>query len=102
MLGCFIDSLSIIMIVVPIFMPIVHALGFDPIWFAIIILLNLEMGQTTPPFGLSLFVMKAVAPRATTMKDIFLSALPYLGCDLIVMILMVAFPKFVLWLPSFV
>ena len=82
------------------FLPIVHALGFDPLWFAVITLLNCEMGATTPPYGTSLFVMKGVAPRDTTMEDIYKAALPYLVCDLVVMILMLAFPVITLWLPG--
>ena len=63
-------------------------------------LLNMEMAGITPPFGLSLFVMKGVAPPDTTMGDIYQAGLPFLGTDLIVMALMIAFPVVVLWLPS--
>ncbi|MCK4721649.1 MAG: TRAP transporter large permease subunit, partial [Dehalococcoidia bacterium] len=66
-LGMFINLLAIIMLTLPLFIPVVHALGFDPVWFAVIFLLTLEMGATSPPFGLSLFVMKGVAPPGTTM-----------------------------------
>ena len=81
-------------------MPNVHALGFDTIWFAAIMLLNMEMATTSPPFGLALYVMKGVAPSDTTMGDIYRSALPFLGCDLVAMAVMVGFPAIVLWLPS--
>ena len=63
-------------------------------------LLNMEMAVTSPPFGLSLFVMKGVAPPDTTMGDIYRAALPFLGCDLVVMIAMIFFPPLVLWLPG--
>jgi tripartite ATP-independent transporter DctM subunit len=99
-LGGFMDVVSIMMIVLPIFVPVVLALGFDPVWFAVIFLLNIEMASTSPPFGMSLFVMKGVAPEDTTMSDIYLAALPFLGCDLIVMILLFIFPPLVLWLPA--
>lgn len=99
LMGCFLESGSIIMITFPIFMPIVYASGFDPIWFAALMLLNLEMGLTTPPFGVNLFVMKGVAPPDTTTRDIYMATLPFLGCDLIVMMLMIAFPSLALWLP---
>lgn len=99
-MGCFLDSIAIMMITVPAFMPAVVALGFDPIWFAVLFLLNLEMATTTPPFGLTLFVMKGVAPVDTTMKDIYLAALPFIGCDLIVLALLIAFPAIALWLPG--
>lgn len=98
-LGCFMDELAIIMMIVPIYMPIVHALGFDPIWFLILLLINEEMGLTTPPFGLILFVMKGVAPNVK-IADIYKAALPFLGCDLIAMTMIIAFPQIALWLPS--
>ena len=99
-LGCFMDPVAIIMITLPIFVPIILNLGFDPVWFAVIMLLNIEMATTTPPFGMNLFVMKGVAPPDTTMGDIYKAALPFLGCDLIVMILLVTVPAIALWLPG--
>lgn len=99
-LGMLMDQASIMMITLPIFMPIVQNLGFDPVWFGAIYLLNMEMATTSPPFGLGLFSMKAVAPPHITMGDIYRAALPFLGCDLIVMALMMAFPALTLWLPG--
>ncbi len=99
-MGMFMEVGSIIMITLPLFMPIVYTLGFDPVWFAIIILLNIEMGTTSPPFGISLFVMKGVAPPDTTMGDVYRASLPFLGCDLIAMGLIIVFPALALWLPS--
>ena len=63
-------------------------------------LLNFEIGESTPPFGMLLFVMKGVAPPGTTMGDIIRAALPFIGCDLLLMALMLAFPNIVLWLPG--
>jgi tripartite ATP-independent transporter DctM subunit len=100
LLGTFMEPLTIMMVTIPIFMPIVKQLGFDPIWFGTIMLLNMEMATTSPPFGLVLFVMKGVAPPDTRMKDIYLSAIPFLICDLVVMVAIMAFPGVVLWLPS--
>jgi tripartite ATP-independent transporter DctM subunit len=99
-LGTFMDIVSIMMITLPIYMPVVQALGFDTVWFGALMLLNMEMAATTPPFGLTLFVMKGVAPPDTTMGDIYRAGLPFLGCDLIALSLMIAFPTVVLWLPS--
>ena len=99
-LGMFVDPVSIMMITIPIFMPIVHALGFDPVWFAVAFLLNIEMATTSPPFGMALFAMKGVAPSDTTMGDLYRAALPFLGVDVIVMILLITFPTIALWLPS--
>ncbi len=100
LLGAFMEQISMMMISVPIFMPVVYALGFDPIWFGILMLLNLEIAFTTPPFGLLLFVMKGVAPEGTTMGDIYRAALPFIVCDLIVMALIMAYPALTLWLPG--
>ena len=100
MLGMFITPMGVITIVVPLFMPLIHDLGFDPVWFAIILLLNVEMATTSPPFGSGLYVMKGVSPPDTTMGDVYRAALPFLGCDLIAMALIIAFPQLVLWLPS--
>lgn len=99
-MGAFIELTSILMITIPIYMPIVQVLGFDPLWFGVILLVNAEMGATTPPFGLSMFVMKGVAPPDTTMGDIYKAGIPYLGCDLITMALLMVFPGIPLWLPN--
>ena len=99
-LGMFMDTVAVMMITVPLYLPIVHTLGFDPTWFAVIFLLNLEMAVTTPPFGVALFVMKGVAPPDTTMGDIYKAGLPFLGCDVIAMALIIAFPVIALWLPA--
>ena len=99
-LGMFIEQTSIIMITIPIFMPIVRAMGWDPVWFGAIMMLNLEMATISPPFGLSLFVMKGVATPGTTMGDIYRAALPFIALNLIVMALMIALPAVVLWLPG--
>jgi len=99
-LGMFMDVVAIMMITLPLFIPIITALGFEPVWFGAMYLLNIEMATTSPPFGLSLFVMKGVAPRDTTMGDIYLGALPFLSCDAVAIILMLIFPNIVLWLPG--
>lgn len=99
-LGCFMDLFAIEVTVIPIFMPIALQLGFDPIWFIILLLINCEMGFTTPPFGLTLFVMKGVAPPDTKMSDIYKAGLPFLACDAIAMAIVIAFPQIALWLPS--
>jgi TRAP-type mannitol/chloroaromatic compound transport system permease large subunit len=94
------DIVAIMMICLPIFMPVIEALGFSGVWYGVIFLLNIEMAMTTPPFGMILFVMKGVAPPDTTMKDIYLAGLPYLYCDAISMTLIIVFPAIALWLPS--
>ncbi len=99
-LGMFIEQTSIIMVTIPIFMPIVRSMGWDPVWFGAIMMLNLEMATISPPFGLSLFVMKGVATPGTTIGDIYRAALPFIALNLIVMALMIALPAIVLWLPG--
>jgi tripartite ATP-independent transporter DctM subunit len=99
-LGTFMDVVAMMLITLPLYMPVISALGFDPVWFAVIVLLNVEMADVSPPFGLGLFVMKGVAPPDTTMGDIYKSVLPFLGCDLIAMIIIIVFPPLALWLPS--
>ena len=99
-MGTFMEPLTIMMVTLPIYMPIVHSLGFDPLWFGTIMLINMEMATTTPPFGLVLFVMKGVAPSDTTMGDIYKAGLPFLICDAIAMGLVMTFPWLALYLPG--
>jgi tripartite ATP-independent transporter DctM subunit len=99
-LGMLMDPASILLLTVPIFFPLAAALNFDPIWFGLIVLLGLEMGLTTPPFGVSLFVMMGVAPRGTSFITVVKAAVPYLCCDLIAVILIMSFPAIVTYLPS--
>ncbi len=99
-MGVFMEPLTIMMVTLPVYMPIIKALGFDPIWFGTIMLINMEMATTTPPFGLVLFVMKGVAPPDTTMGDIYKAGRPVLVCDGIAMGLVMAFPWLALYLPS--
>ena len=98
-LGCFIDQLSIMLITVPVFMPIVATLGLDPIWFSVILLVNLELAAITPPFGLQLFVMKGVRPQLR-MTEIYRAALPIVVLQFIAIGLVMAFPPLATWLPS--
>ena len=99
-MGCFMEPISIIMVTIPIFMPITRLLGFDPIWFGTIMLLNMQMATISPPFGMILFVMKGVAPPHITMGDIYKAAYPFLIIDVVAMAIMIAYPSVVLWLPS--
>ena len=99
-MGMFIEQVSIMMITVPIFMPIIATMGWNPIWFGTIMLLNMEMAAISPPFGVALFVMKGVAPPDTTMGDIYRASIPFLLLNVVVMVLMMLFPQVVLWLPS--
>lgn len=95
LLGCFMEQIAIMLMTLPIFLPIVVSLGMDPIWFAIIVLINLETALMTPPFGLLIFVMKGAAPPDVTFRDIYLAALPFICINLLTMALLTAFPGWV-------
>ncbi|MBB4287902.1 TRAP transporter large permease [Roseospira goensis] len=99
-LGTFMEQISIMMLTVPVFFPLAGALGFDPIWFGIIVLLALEISFSTPPLGLLLFVMKGVAPPGTSMQTIYKAAIPYILCSMLLVALLTAFPILALWLPG--
>jgi tripartite ATP-independent transporter DctM subunit len=99
-LGSFMDPLSKMLLTAPIFFPLAKTLGFDLTWFGLIMLLALEIGYTTPPFGLLLFVMKGVAPPGTTMRDIYLAGLPFIACVMLLIGLIIAFPPLATWLPA--
>jgi tripartite ATP-independent transporter DctM subunit len=99
-MGCMMDLFSIMMITIPIFFPIVKALGLDPLWFSILFLLNMELGPETPPFGLVLFVMKGVAPKDVKMVEIWSATLPFVLIDIFALGLLITFPALSLWLPS--
>jgi len=98
-LGCFMDQLSMMLLTAPIFFPLAKTLDFDLTWFGLIMLLALEVGYTTPPFGLLLFVMKGVAPPGTTMRDIYLAAGPFIACVILLIGLIIVFPPIATWLP---
>jgi tripartite ATP-independent transporter DctM subunit len=100
--GCFMDVVPIMMITIPIFFPIVYALELDPLWFAIINLVNLQMANITPPFGMNLFIMKGVAGPDTKMAEIYRSVMPFLLCNLIGIAIILVFPQTTTWLPSLI
>lgn len=98
--GCFVDQVSMMLITLPFFMPLVQQLGIDPIWFGIIFLICMQLGLLTPPFGLLLFTMKSVAPASVTLKEIYWAATPYVLFGLLILILIVLFPPLATWLPG--
>jgi len=98
-LGTLMDQIAIIMITVPLFMPIISAFGFDPVWFGVLMLISLQIGLTTPPFGMLLFVMKGIVPEVT-MGDLYRSSYPFILCNIISMILIGFIPSLALWLPN--
>ena len=99
-LGMFMDQVSMMLLTVPIFFPLAEMLQFDVIWFGLVMLLALEISLTTPPFGLLLFVMMGVAPEGTTLWQVAKAAAPYIGCALIVLVLLIIFPELGTYLPN--
>jgi tripartite ATP-independent transporter DctM subunit len=101
-LGMVMDDLPIIMITVPIYVPLINMLGFDPLWFGILFIVNMQMAYLTPPFGFVLFYMRGVVPSHISMGDIYRSVWPFIGMQFICLLLIMLFPQIVLWLPSVV
>jgi tripartite ATP-independent transporter DctM subunit len=98
-LGCLLDSLAMILLTIPIVFPIIQALGYDPVWFGIIIVMVVELGLITPPIGMNVFVIKGIA-REVPLETIFRGAMPFVGAQIILILILIAFPEIALWLPS--
>jgi tripartite ATP-independent transporter DctM subunit len=98
--GMFMDDYAVLTICAPIFIPIARVLGFDPIWFSIIFILNMQVAYLTPPFGWALILMKGVAPPEIHTKDIWRSIPPFVAIQLLVLLLTMIFPHLALWLPQ--
>ena len=99
-LGCFIDWIGILLLTAPIFVPVVIALGFDPVWMGVLFCMNMQISYISPPFGPAAFYLKGVTPEGVSLSDIFRSIWPYLGMQLIALGLVIAFPQIALWLPG--
>lgn len=99
-LGMFLDDLAILFLCMPIYIPIIKALGFDSVWFAVLYVVNMQMAYITPPYGINLFYMKSVAPKGVTMGDIYISAVPFVAIQLVGLVLLMIFPQIILWLPN--
>lgn len=99
-LGMFIDWIGILFIVIPIFTPIAMKMGFNPIWFATVVCVNLQMSFLTPPFAYSMFYLKGIAPPSVTMADIYRGVIPFVGLQVLALFIVIAFPWLSLWLPS--
>jgi C4-dicarboxylate transporter DctM subunit len=98
-LGMFLDTLSMILLTTPIVYPVIIALGFNGIWFGIIMIVMCEVGLITPPVAFNLYVIKGVAPHIS-MEDIMRGALPYVARDMLLVAILIAFPQVALWLPN--
>ncbi len=99
-LGCFIDWIGILLLTAPIFVPVVVALGFDPVWMGVLFCMNMQISYISPPFGPAAFYLKGVTPPGISLSDIFRSIWPYLGLQIVALGLVIAFPQIALWLPG--
>jgi len=99
--GCFMDSMALVVLTVPVIFPVVVRLGFDPIWFGVIIVLVAEMGVITPPVGVNVYVIKGIAPEVP-LEKIFKGIFPFLVAIIINALILMAFPKIALILPGLI
>jgi C4-dicarboxylate transporter, DctM subunit len=97
--GCFLPPAAIILMTAPILFPIVTAAGFDPVWFCVILTINMEVGLITPPVGLNLYVINGIAPDVP-LKKILWGSLPYVVCMLVAIVILSVFPGLATWLPD--
>ena len=98
-LGCFLETIGMILITIPIFLPIIQALNIDSIWLCVILVINMELAMITPPVGLNLFVLKGIV-KDTTFSEIFIGSLPFCALMILVMILVMLYPPLATWFPS--
>jgi tripartite ATP-independent transporter DctM subunit len=99
-LGCFVDQVSMMLITLPFFMPLVQQLGIDPIWFGVMFLICMQLGLLTPPFGLLLFTIKGVAPPEITMQQVYAASVPYIAFGLLVLVAIFFIPAIATKLPA--
>ncbi len=99
-MGAFMDDFALATICAPIFFPIVKLLGFDPLWFAVIFVLNMQAAYLSPPFGWALILMKGIAPATVTTTDIWRAVPPWVLIQFLVLVLVMLFPQLATWLPA--
>ncbi|MCQ4260284.1 TRAP transporter large permease [Stutzerimonas stutzeri] len=100
LMGMLLDPVGIMLITLPVFLPIVASLGFDPIWFGILFVINMEIGYMTPPFGFNLFYLKGIVPPGITMRDIYWSVIPFVIVNIIGLGIIMVFPEIATYLPN--
>jgi tripartite ATP-independent transporter DctM subunit len=99
-MGCFLDPIGIMILTAPLFFPIVVQMGFDPVWFGVLFVVNMEMAFLTPPFGFNLFYLRSVVPKGVTMGDIYQSVAPFVVLQATALVLMMVFPELITFLPD--
>jgi len=101
-LGTFLDDTAMLVIVAPLFVPLVHSLGFNLIWYGVLYTITCQIAYMTPPFGYNLFLMRAMAPKEITLPDIYRSIVPFVGIMIVTLGIVTAFPAIAMWLPNYV
>jgi TRAP-type mannitol/chloroaromatic compound transport system permease large subunit len=99
-MGTFLDDTAMLIIVAPLYIPLIIALGFDPIWYGVLYVITCQIAYITPPFGYNLFLMRAMAPKDITLIDIYKSIVPFVLIMIVGLILVIVFPQIALWLPE--
>ena len=102
LMGTFLDDTAMLVIVAPLYIPLVGALGFDLIWYGVLYTITTQIAYMTPPFGYNLFLMRAMSPPGITISDIYRSIIPFVGVMIVALALIMAFPQIALWLPEYV
>jgi tripartite ATP-independent transporter DctM subunit len=102
LMGTFLDDTAMLVIVAPLYVPLVKVLGFDLIWYGVLYTITTQIAYMTPPFGYNLFLMRAMAPPEISLRDIYGSILPFVGVMILALILLMKFPEIALWLPQYV
>jgi TRAP-type C4-dicarboxylate transport system permease large subunit len=102
LMGTFLDDTAMLVIVAPLYVPLVDALGFNLIWYGVLYTITTQIAYMTPPFGYNLFLMRAMAPPEVTLGDIYRSIIPFVGVMIVALSLVISFPEIALWLPGHV
>lgn len=100
LLGTFLDDTAMLIIVAPLYIPLVMKLGFDPVWYGVLYTINCQIAYLTPPFGYNLFLMRAMAPKDITLRDIYGSILPFVLIMVVGLVMIMLFPQIAMWLPN--
>ena len=100
LMGTFLDDTAMLVIVAPLYVPLVKALGFDLIWYGVLYTITCQIAYMTPPFGYNLFLMRAMAPPEISITDIYRSVIPFVGVMVLMLAIMMLFPELALWLPN--
>ena len=101
-MGTFLDDTAMLVIVAPLYVPLVGLLGFDLIWYGVLYTITTQIAYMTPPFGYNLFLMRAMAPPEVSLRDIYRSIIPFVGVMVLALATLMVFPELALWLPGFV